>query len=161
VDHVATWSVGEVVVRAVAALERLTAKNQQWLFALPDTSVYATRQDHNTEVKSTQSTNIDIGKLCDWISHYCQAHGRADGIPLVSGQRWRISTRQFRRTFAWFIAQRPGGSIAGAIQYRHQTVQMFEGYAKARELYQMGDKPQVASSRRQLNGLRHYYNLAA
>ncbi|MFJ9782611.1 hypothetical protein ACIRSS_23725 [Amycolatopsis sp. NPDC101161] len=36
---------------------------------------------------------------------------------------------QFRRTLAWFIARRPGGSIAGAIQYRHLSIHMFEGYA--------------------------------
>ncbi|MFG3053160.1 hypothetical protein ACGFZP_19705 [Kitasatospora sp. NPDC048239] len=34
-----------------------------------------------------------------------------------------------RRTLAWFIARRPGGVIAGALQYRHLRVQMFEGYA--------------------------------
>jgi hypothetical protein len=33
-----------------------------------------------------------------------------------------------RRTLAWFIARQPGGSIAGAIQYRHLSIQMFEGY---------------------------------
>jgi hypothetical protein len=41
----------------------------------------------------------------------------------------RLSTSQFRRTLAWFIGRRPGGSIAGAIQYRHHSIQMFEGYA--------------------------------
>jgi hypothetical protein len=30
---------------------------------------------------------------------------------------------------AWFIARRPGGTIAGALQYRHRRIQMFEGYA--------------------------------
>jgi hypothetical protein len=34
-----------------------------------------------------------------------------------------------RRTLAWFIARRPGGSIAGAIAYRHLSIQMVEGYA--------------------------------
>ncbi|MFE5586380.1 hypothetical protein [Kitasatospora sp. NPDC056531] len=33
------------------------------------------------------------------------------------------------RTLAWFIARRPGGVIAGALQYRHHSIQMFEGYA--------------------------------
>jgi hypothetical protein len=33
------------------------------------------------------------------------------------------------RTLAWFIARQPGGSIAGAIAYRHHSVRMFEGYA--------------------------------
>ncbi|HEY4850565.1 MAG TPA: hypothetical protein VII22_07200 [Streptosporangiaceae bacterium] len=40
-----------------------------------------------------------------------------------------LTTRQFRRSLAWFIARRPGGVIAGALQYRHHAIQMFEGYA--------------------------------
>ena len=64
-----------------------------------------------------------------WINDYCTAHNRPDCIPMVRGQRWRLCTSQFRRTLAWFIARRPGGSIAGAIQYRHHGIQMFEGYA--------------------------------
>ncbi|MFF9244702.1 hypothetical protein ACF1AY_38235 [Streptomyces sp. NPDC014776] len=30
---------------------------------------------------------------------------------------------------AWYVARRPGGVIAGALQYRHHSIQMFEGYA--------------------------------
>jgi hypothetical protein len=41
---------------------------------------------------------------------------------------FRLRSSQFRRTLAWFIARRPGGSIAGAIQYKHHGIQMFEGY---------------------------------
>jgi hypothetical protein len=80
----------------------------------------------------------------DWINAYCDTHGLPDHIPLVGGQRWHLTTVQFRRTLAWFIARRPGGVIAGAIQYRHQRVQMFEGYARPRELHQMGAASQVA-----------------
>ena len=36
-------------------------------------------------------------------------------------------------TLAWFIARRPGGAIAGTIQYRHHSIQMFEGYAGTSE----------------------------
>jgi hypothetical protein len=46
-----------------------------------------------------------------------------DGLP------WRITTRQFRRTIAWHIANRPFGTIAGMIQYKHASVAAFEGYA--------------------------------
>jgi hypothetical protein len=42
---------------------------------------------------------------------------------------WRITTRQFRRTIAWHIANRPFGTIAGMIQYKHASVAAFEGYA--------------------------------
>ena len=44
-----------------------------------------------------------------------------------------MRTSQFRRTLAWFIARRPGGAIAGTIQYRHHSIQMFEGYAGTSE----------------------------
>ena len=45
------------------------------------------------------------------------------------GQPWRITTRQFRRTIAWHIANRPFGTIAGMVQYKHASVAAFEGYA--------------------------------
>ena len=64
--------------------------------------------------------------------------GSANKLP------WRLKSSQFRRTLAWFIARRPGGSIAGAIQYRHLSIQMFEGYANPRELHQTGEFSQVA-----------------
>ena len=51
-----------------------------------------------------------------------------DGLP------WRITTRQFRRTIAWHIANRPFGSIAGMIQYKHASVAAFEGYAGSEQL---------------------------
>ena len=46
-----------------------------------------------------------------------------------NGAPWRITTRQFRRTIAWHIANRPFGTIAGMIQYKHASVAAFEGYA--------------------------------
>jgi hypothetical protein len=45
------------------------------------------------------------------------------------GAPWRLTTRQFRRTIAWHIANRPFGTIAGMIQYKHASVAAFEGYA--------------------------------
>ena len=78
---------------------------------------------------STSSTNWTLNLFVDWINDYCTAQNRPDRIPMVNGQRWMLSSRQFRRTLAWFIARRPGGAIAGTIQYRHHSIQMFEGYA--------------------------------
>jgi integrase len=49
--------------------------------------------------------------------------------PGPDGATWRITTRQFRRTIAWHIANRPFGTIAGMIQYKHASVAAFEGYA--------------------------------
>ncbi|MCX5613428.1 hypothetical protein OHB39_38880 [Streptomyces sp. NBC_00047] len=47
----------------------------------------------------------------------------------MNGRPPHLTTRQFRRTLAWFIARHPAGAIAGALQFRHQRIQMFEGYA--------------------------------
>jgi hypothetical protein len=52
-------------------------------------------------------------------------------IPQVDGRAWVFNTRQFRRTVAWHIANRPFGVIAGKIQYKHASVAMFDGYAGA------------------------------
>ena len=69
-------------------------------------------------------------KPATWVNAYCAAQGFTKAIPDVGGQPAKVATAQFRRTLAWFIARRPGGSIAGAIAYRHHSVQMFEGYAE-------------------------------
>lgn len=124
----ATWIVGEPVERAVQILERLHPDRDAHLFArLPGSR--RDRRSHGTGPKSTGATNDDLAAFTGWINDFCQKHGRPDGIPLVGGQRWRLTTRQFRRSLAWFIARRPGGVIAGSIAYRHHRVQMFEGYA--------------------------------
>lgn len=49
--------------------------------------------------------------------------------------------------------------MALAVQYGHLRTAVSAGYAKARELHQTGKKPQVASSRRGLDGLQRYYEL--
>jgi hypothetical protein len=123
----ATWIVGEPVERAVQVLERLHPDQDAYLFArLPGSR--RDRRSHATGPKSTGATNDDLAAFISWINDFCQKHGRPDGIPLVGGQRWRLTTRQFRRSLAWFIARQPGGVIAGSIAYRHHRVQMFEGY---------------------------------
>jgi hypothetical protein len=50
-------------------------------------------------------------------------------VPDVDGQAWALSFRQMRRTLAWHIRNRPFCHVAGAIQYQHAQVTMFEGYA--------------------------------
>lgn len=124
----ATWIVGDPVERAIQVLERLQAGRDTYLFARIPGSRHDLRS-HATGAKSTQQTNDDLAAFTDWVNAFCRQHGRPGGIPLVNGQRWRLSTRQFRRTLAWFIARQPGGVIAGSMAYRHHRVQMFEGYA--------------------------------
>ena len=124
----ATWIVNASVARAIDVLEQLQPSTQPLLFAAPPLSRGYT-VDKPNPVKTSNSTNRDLAAFVNWINTYCAQHHRDDTIPDVNGQPWRLLTRQFRRTLAWFIARQPGGTIAGAIQYRHLSVQLFEGYA--------------------------------
>ncbi|PPJ25647.1 hypothetical protein C5F51_22745 [Nocardia nova] len=126
----AFWVIGAPAARAITVLERLQPAGTELLFALIDpwNSTRPASRSHNRALSSI-ATNTQINNLVDWINEYCASRGRLDSIPLVNQRRWRLTTPQFRRTLAWFIARRPGGAIAGAIAYRHLSIQMFEGYA--------------------------------
>ncbi|WP_307072175.1 hypothetical protein [Streptomyces canus] len=121
----ATWIVTAPVARAIAVLERFQPQDQPYLLA----PAPSPRRRSAFPVPNSNTTNKDITFLISWITAYCDDRSRPDGIPLERGRLPRLTTRQFRRTLAWFIARRPGGAIAGALQYRHQCIQMFEGYA--------------------------------
>ncbi|MFJ8111639.1 hypothetical protein [Streptomyces sp. NPDC096132] len=125
----ATWIVTAPVARAVAVLERCQPADEPYLFAHPRKS--ANHQSHHVagHVRTSGTTIRDITAFAKWINTYCAAHTRVDAIPETDGRLPHLTLRQFRRTLAWFIARRPGGTIAGALQYRHQCIQMFEGYA--------------------------------
>ena len=131
----ASWVVSESVERAVGVLEQLQADDAKYLFT---TLAGAMGYRGSDRSMSTCSTNTNLNEFVDWINDNCAVHNRADVIPLVRRQRWKLSTSQFR-TLAWFVARRPGGAIAGTIQYRHHSIQMFEGYAKAQKLHQTGE----------------------
>jgi integrase len=126
----ATWVVSESVERAVGILEQLRPDDAKYLFTiLPGGS----RTPGPNHAMQTQTTNVGLNEFVDFVNDYCATHHRADAIPLVRRQRWTLRTGQFRRTLAWFIARQPGGAIAGSIQYRHHSIQMFEGYAGTSE----------------------------
>lgn len=123
----AVWTVGEPVARAIAVLEALQPAGTDFLFA---------RLAHDSGSKQgsgkallTGSTNRQLNEFVAWINQYCTDRGRHDGIPPENKQAFRLKTSHFRRTLAWFVARRPGGVIAGALQFRHHSIQMFEGYA--------------------------------
>ncbi|ASR39967.1 hypothetical protein BAY61_32310 (plasmid) [Prauserella marina] len=130
----ATWVVGAPAARAIGVLERLQPADADLLFAvLPHNPRNSTATGRRNHAMTTSATNHQLNDFVQWVNQYCATHGRADGIPAVNGEPWRLSIRQFRRTLAWFIARRPGGAIAGAIHYRHHAVQVFEGYAGTSE----------------------------
>lgn len=126
----ATWLVGAPAARAIGVLQCLQPAGTSLLFRALESSGGGGRVRHRTDTALTYAgTNLRLNEFVAWVDDYCAAEGRSDNIPMVNDQVWKLTTRQFRRTLAWFIARRPGGAIAGAIAYRHLSVQMFEGYA--------------------------------
>ncbi|WP_394622409.1 hypothetical protein JNUCC0626_49625 (plasmid) [Lentzea sp. JNUCC 0626] len=128
----ATWVVGEPVTRAISVLEALHPPEVDHLFARLGHGP-GSKPSSATAALTHSGTNIQLNLFTAWINEFCARHDRLDSIPAVKGQIWHLHTRQFRRTLAWFIARQPGGAIAGAVQYRHHGIQMFEGYAGTSE----------------------------
>ena len=124
----ATWVIGEPAARAVSVLERLQPNDVDLLFTTLNHGPGSKATAPNT-VLGVGTTIEQLNAFVVWVNDRCRELGRNDVIPPVNGRPWRLTSRQFRRTLAWFIARRPGGSIAGAIAYRHHAVQLFEGYA--------------------------------
>jgi len=122
----ATWVAGHPAARAVAVLEQLQPAGQMLLFArLPYRE--GTRPGSSAVVLTTAATQQALADFTAWVNDCCAA-GRAGTTPIPATSE-PLTTRQFRRTLAWHIARRPGGAIAGALQYRHHAIQMFESYA--------------------------------
>ncbi len=124
----ADWVTIEPVAAAIEVLERLAAPVSRP--EAPDTLWPVLHQKSVT--KAFVSAEI-VRSLNRFVSHINDTlcKGDADrGIPTCDdGKPWHLATRQFRRTIAWHIANRPFGTIAGMIQYKHASVAAFEGYA--------------------------------
>lgn len=148
----ATWVVSEEVAHAVKVLETIQSPEAEFLFApslLPLAGRRHTKASHGA--MTVHQTNRELNRFVAWVNEYCGAQGHTGFIPQDNGRVWRLATQQFRRTLAWFIARRPGGSIAGAIQFRHRSIQMFEGYAGTSK---SGFRPEVEGEKAMARG--HY-----
>ncbi|MGN7755560.1 integrase [Sinorhizobium sp. 22678] len=123
----AEWVTIQPVARAVEVLERLSFRvaSARGLTTLwPVLIARPVCKDH-------LSAEI-VRQLNRFRDHLNDLFGTPDEPAVPNGpggQPWRITTRQFRRTIAWHIANRPFGTIAGMIQYKHASVAAFEGYA--------------------------------
>lgn len=80
-----------------------------------------------------QALATDVVTRLNQFRDYLNDRFGTDAEPIIppgpGGRQWQLTTRQFRRTIAWHIANRPFGTIAGMIQYKHVSVATFEGYA--------------------------------
>lgn len=121
------WVTIAPVARAVEVAERLAARHR------------APHQHDGLWIVLERGSAIERGlsHIVRQINRYREhldeqyGDGGAPLVPLVDERSWTFNTRQFRRTLAWYIANRPFGVVAGKIQYKHASVAMFDGYAGA------------------------------
>ena len=121
------WITIEPVAQALTILGRLT---EQIRAQRGGDSLWRVLHQR-TNGKEHISAEI-VRSLNDFRDHLNRQFGTTDSpiLPLgPGGIPWRFTTRQFRRTVAWYIANRPFGLVAGKIQYKHASIAAFEGYA--------------------------------
>lgn len=113
-----TWVTIEPTAKSIEVLTRLTERLRDWTSG--KFKELFLRGDKTGIVRVVSLGQINI-LLNSFATHV--------GVPLVEGKQWRLTTRQFRRTLARWIARRPFGEIAGMIQYKQLHIATFEGYA--------------------------------
>lgn len=121
------WVVAEPVAVAIRVLEQL--HDEQLLFPnrLGAREITGARF-RDGRARASAHMCRDMNAFIDWVNAYCRDTGRADAIP-DDPQQPTVQARQLRRTLAWYIARKPRGVVAAAIQYGHLKVQMTLGYA--------------------------------
>jgi hypothetical protein len=128
-----TWVVIEQVVKAVDVMRKLTADarveyNTDLLFII----VHGLKPGSHPSLKNVP--NDWIAKFISHVNAHLVPSLNSPDYPAIPIDSFRpISTRMFRRTVAWHIANRPFGVVAGMIQYGHMSETMFEGYAGSSE----------------------------
>jgi hypothetical protein len=151
----AEWITIAPVAIAVSVLERLAARSA----AARGTDTLWPVLDLGRASKDHLSAEI-VRQLNAYRDHLNALFG-IDDKPVIAlgptGVPWRITTRQFRRTIAWYIANRPFGTIAGMIQYKHASVAAFEGYAGTSR---SGFRAEVEAERRlgQIDDILTYFD---
>ncbi|HCK83488.1 MAG TPA: integrase [Hyphomonadaceae bacterium] len=155
VPEPADWVTIAPVADAVKVLHRLTARIRA-----------ADGEDGLWRVlhpKSCSKTHVsaEIVRTLNQFRDHLNAQFGSPGAPIIppgpDDRPWRITTRQFRRTIAWHIANRPFGAVAGMIQYKHASVAAFEGYAGSS---QSGFRAEIARERAlgQLDDIMTYFD---
>lgn len=126
----AEWITIAPAARAIQVAEQLALRHRSEDLAKGSIGIWAVL--HRASAKDRGLPHI-VRRINEFRDHLDRQFGADDrpAIPLVDGRPWVFNTRQFRRTVAWHIANRPFGVIAGKLQYKHASVAMFDGYAGA------------------------------
>jgi integrase len=119
------WVVADESAHAVSVLEQITAG--ELLF--PGFQWCSQEQflHGSTRTRTPGSINTDITRFIDWFNR--DIAPAVSHPPIPADPHGSIQVPRLRRTLAWHIVRRPGGTIAGATQYGHLHTQIIQGYA--------------------------------
>jgi len=123
----ATWIAIAPVADAITVLEQLSGRASAARGADTLWPVLVLRPGSKTHISAEIVRQLNAYR--DHLNTLFGTPAEPAVPPGVDGRPWRITTRQFRRTIAWHIANRPFGTVAGMIQYKHASIAAFEGYA--------------------------------
>lgn len=117
------WVITSQVAQAVAVLEELAVGT----VLFPPGKFCSHEWFTSSRSRTPGTINDDIQEFIGWFNTTI-AH--TVGHPIIeSDEHGRISAPRLRRTLAWHIVRRPGGTVAGATQYGHLYTQITHGYA--------------------------------
>ena len=117
------WVVTDETAHAVSVLEQITVSD----LLFPGFKLFSEHQFGATRTRTPGSINTDITSFIEWFNRDI---GPVLSHPLIGADsHGAIQVPRLRRTLAWHIVRRPGGTIAGATQYGHLHTQMIHGYA--------------------------------
>ncbi len=119
------WVVTDETARAVSVLEHITVSD----LLFPAFSVCSQQRFlfGATRTRTPGSINTDITSFIEWFNR--EVAPAVNHPQIGADPNGKIQVPRLRRTLAWHIVRRPGGTIAGATQYGHLHTQMIQGYA--------------------------------
>jgi integrase len=119
------WVVTDETAKAVGILEKFT--NGSLLFPGADFCSEERFVRGSLRTRTIGSISSDMVRFIKWFNDEVAPTVHH---PLIANDPLgKITGRRFRRTLAWHIVRRPGGTVAGAKQYGHLRTQVTQGYA--------------------------------
>jgi integrase len=117
------WVINEHSAQAITVLEDLSVSTR--LF--PPGKWGSPEWLGSYRCRTTGSINDDIPAFITWFNTEIAASIGHSAID--ADEHGNITGSRLRRTLAWHIVRRPGGTVAGATQYGHLHTQLVTGYA--------------------------------
>lgn len=117
------WVINGPVAQAITVLEDFAPKS----LIFPTGQFGFPEWVRSERTRTTGSINDDITGFITWFNTIIA--DKIDHPPIPNDRHGNITGMRLRRTLAWHIVRRPGGTVAGATQYGHLYSQITNGYA--------------------------------